>query len=84
MVFFALLCLQTTTYTQDQLQDECLNELFSEALRQPRRRLGIYSKSLKSYADALIARFGNLQDDGEMITRDKQEHEEKLDQSKNN
>ena len=67
---------------QDQLQYKHLNELYWEALRGPRRRLGINNKSLKSYSDALIARFGNLQDDGEMITKDKQEHEEKLDQGK--
>ena len=64
---------------QDQLQDECLKELYSEAPRRSRRRFGIYNKSLKSYADALIARFGKLQEDSEMITKDEQEHEEKLD-----
>ena len=55
---------------RDQLQEKCLHELYYEVPRRPRRRLGIYNRSLKSYVDALIARFGNLQDNDDVTTND--------------
>ena len=49
------------------LGEEHIKQVYEEAkgMARPRRQMGIHNATLKSYAAALVARYGNPQDDGE-------------------